>query len=116
MGNLSPHFSSQEFRCKDGSEHPIACGLLCMLEAVRAHFGAPVAVISGYRSTSHNAKVKGARSSRHLTGEAADIRVAGVTPRDVYAWADRYFPSGGIGIYATWVHLDCRPIRARWSG
>lgn len=115
MGDLSPHFSSHEFRCKDGSEHPIDCRLLCMLEAVRAYFDKPVSVTSGYRSPDWNAKVGGAAASRHLTGEAADIQVSGVAPKAVYAWADRYFPTGGIGLYKAWVHIDCRPVRARWT-
>lgn len=115
MGDLSPHFSRSELRCKDGSEHAIHPHLLCMLEAVRAKFGAPVTITSGYRSPSWNAKVGGAKASRHLTGEAADIRVAGVSPRAVYDWAGAYFAAGGIGLYATWVHIDCRTTRARWG-
>lgn len=115
MGDLSPHFSAHEFRCRDGSEHPIAPALLAMLEAVRSHFGAPVTVTSGYRSPAWNTKVGGAKRSRHLTGEAADIKVSGVSPRVVYEWCDRHFAAGGIGLYRSWVHVDCRPTRARWG-
>lgn len=115
MGDLSPHFSAREFRCKDGSEHAIAPALIAMLEAIRAHFGAPVTITSGYRSPAWNAKVGGARRSRHLTGEAADIRVARMSPTAVYAWADAHFAAGGIGLYRSWVHVDCRPRRARWG-
>ena len=77
MGDLTPHFSSHEFRCRDGSEHPIDCRLLSMLEAVRCHFDAPVTIVSGYRSPAYNRKVGGARDSYHVKGMAADIRVVG---------------------------------------
>jgi uncharacterized protein YcbK (DUF882 family) len=114
MGDLSPNFSAREFRCKDGSEHRIACGLLCILEAVRAQFG-PVAVCSGYRSASWNKKVGGAKDSYHVRGMAADIQVPGHAPRAVYDWVDAHFPVCGLGLYASWVHVDCRPVRARWG-
>jgi uncharacterized protein YcbK (DUF882 family) len=115
FGDLSPNFSRREFRCKDGSEHPINPVLLGMLEAIRAKFEAPITIISGYRSPAHNAKVGGAKNSKHVTGEAADIRVEGIPPAHVHYWASRYFSSGGIGLYKTWVHVDCRPTRARWG-
>ena len=82
MGDLTPHFSAHEFRCRDGSEHPISCRLLSMLEAIRCHFG-PVSVTSGYRSPSYNTAVGGAPNSYHLKGRAADIQIPGVTPEDV---------------------------------
>lgn len=119
MGDLTPHFSKHEFRCRDGSEHPIACSLLAMLEAIRCRFG-PVSVTSGYRSPSYNAAVGGADDSYHLRGEAADIQVANSSPKDVHRWADTMFPVSGIGLYERdvggWVHIDCRSYRARWKG
>lgn len=119
MGDLTPHFSAHEFRCRDGSEHPISCRLLSMLEAIRCHFG-PVSVTSGYRSPSYNTAVGGAPNSYHLQGRAADIQIPGVTPEDVYKWADNTFPISGLGLYERgsggWVHVDDRGTRARWTG
>lgn len=115
MGDLSEHFSAWEFRCKDGSEHPIDPKLLTMLELVRAHFGGkPVLVTSGYRSPEYNQRIGGATNSYHTKGMAADFAIHGVSPADIYAYCDRTFPTGGVGRYAAWVHLDCRPYRARW--
>lgn len=118
MGDLTPHFSAHEFRCRDGSEHTIDCRLLAMLEAIRCQFG-PVSVTSGYRSPAYNQAVGGAANSLHLTGQAADI-LANETPYNIYAWADKNFPISGLGLYERagggWVHVDCRGYRARWSG
>lgn len=119
MGDLTPHFSKHEFRCKDGSEHPISCRLLAMLEAIRCQFG-PVTITSGYRSPAYNAAVGGAPDSYHMGGEAADIQCSKATPEEVYAWADTVFPVSGLGLYRRngggWVHVDCRGTRARWNG
>lgn len=114
MGDLSEHFSAHEFACKDGSEHPIDPQLIAMLEHVRAHFGQPVTVESGYRSPAYNAKVGGAKSSYHLKGMAADITIRDVSPADVYRYCDTAFKLGGIGRYGSFTHVDCRPYRARW--
>ena len=114
MGDLSEHFSVHEFKCKDGSEHPIDPRLIAMLEQIRAHFKAPVTIVSGYRSPAHNAKVGGAKNSMHLKGMAADIRVAGVDPEVVYQHCNTAFKTGGVGRYRSFTHIDSRQTRARW--
>lgn len=115
MTALSAHFDSSEFRCQDGTEHPIDPHLLTMLEAVRAHFARPVHITSGYRSPAWNRRVGGASQSYHLTGQAADLQVEGTPSREVAAFCDYAFPQSGVGAYASWVHLDCRGYRARWG-
>jgi uncharacterized protein YcbK (DUF882 family) len=87
-----------------------------MLEAVRAALGAPVIVVSGYRSAAWNKKVGGAKDSYHVRGMAADIKMPGYTPKEVHAALDKAFPVCGLGLYASFVHVDCRPERARWVG
>lgn len=122
MGDLSAHFDSSEFRCRDGSETAIDSRLIEMLEQLRFALGGhPIIVTSGYRSPSYNAKVGGARNSYHLRGMAADIQVKGKAPDEVYAAAERLFPAtGGLGLYERasggWVHIDSRQHRARWKG
>ena len=119
MGDLTAHFSSAEFRCKDGTERPIDCKLLSMLEAARCHFG-PITVTSGYRSPSYNAAVGGAPNSYHVRGMAADIQAPGVSPEALHGWLNQQFPISGLGLYERdwggWVHIDCRATRARWTG
>lgn len=46
-----------------------------ILDPLRQMWGAPITVTSGYRCPILNAAVKGAASSQHVKGEAADIKV-----------------------------------------
>ncbi|WP_294600179.1 D-Ala-D-Ala carboxypeptidase family metallohydrolase [uncultured Rikenella sp.] len=46
-----------------------------LLDPIRAAWGAPVTVNSGYRSPALNAAVGGVATSQHLRGEAADLSV-----------------------------------------
>lgn len=46
-----------------------------VLQPLRDHLGVAVKINSGYRSKELNRKVKGASTSQHLVGEAADIKV-----------------------------------------
>ena len=119
MGDLTPHFSKHEFECRDGTEHPIDCRLLSMLEAIRCKFG-PISITSGYRSPSYNSAVGGAPDSYHLKGMAADIQAAKATPKEIYDWANKHFPISGLGLYRRsgggWVHIDSRSSAARWTG
>ena len=72
--HLTPHFRVREFACRDGSD-PIFVEeeLAALLEAIRLHFGCPVAITSGFRTAAHNAAVGGSKSSQHLLGRAADF-------------------------------------------
>jgi uncharacterized protein YcbK (DUF882 family) len=122
MGNLSPHFSAHEFRCKCGRcdyDRPTPA-LLDALEAFRARVGRPVVVSSGLRCPAHNKAVGGAADSKHVTGQAADVRVPGLTLREAYdaAIAVDAFRNGGVGVYPDpgerFLHLDVGPCR-RWG-
>lgn len=97
---LSPHFTLAEMtasttaaRIGDSNRpqltaHVDALKLLCLkvLEPVRAHFGRPVRVNSGYRSAKTNAAVGSSPTSQHRRGEAADIEIDGVSNADLAAW------------------------------
>ena len=113
---ITEHFKLKEFACKN-SEAVIVSEKLCyVLEAIRAYFGKPVVVTSGYRTPEYNAKVGGAAKSRHMLGIAADIQIAGVKPSDVAAYARTIMPTyGGIGIYSTFTHIDIRSDIANWK-
>ena len=85
---LSAHFKVREFACGDGSDAVlVAPRLVMVLETIRAHFGAPVVIHSGYRTPQYNAKVNGAAHSQHCYGMAADISVSGQKPETVAAFA-----------------------------
>ena len=115
---LSKNFQVKEFACKDGSDPVfISAELVDLLQKIRDHFERPVTITSGFRTAKHNKAEKGATYSQHLYGTAADIKVAGVKPADVAAYAETLLPnSGGIGRYKTFTHVDVRPTKSRWNG
>ena len=122
---LAPDFKVRELRCRDGTDTVMVDeALTVVLQCIREHFGKPVTITSGYRTPAHNAAVGGAKSSQHLLGRAADIRVQGVSVEDVAAYTESLMPDwGGVGRYPVkagratgWVHVDTRADKARWRG
>ncbi|MFA5897319.1 MAG: D-Ala-D-Ala carboxypeptidase family metallohydrolase [Thermoplasmata archaeon] len=85
--HLTIHFTLEEL---DGANAPPDVRenlerLAALLEDCRALWGdRPVVVSSGYRSPDQNANAAGSKGSQHLTGEAADLHVAGLDA--VEAW------------------------------
>ncbi len=115
---LSTNFRVREFACTDGSD-PIFIDteLVNILQKIRSHFGKSVTITSAYRTPSKNNAVGGSFYSQHLYGKAADIKVAGIAPKSVSAYAEKLMPkSGGIGTYSTFTHIDVRSTKARWKG
>ena len=60
---MSEHFKPKEFASKDGAPSPwpeeVDPDLYLLLEEIRADFGEPIYINSGYRSPEHNKKVGG---------------------------------------------------------
>ncbi|MFR7473765.1 MAG: D-Ala-D-Ala carboxypeptidase family metallohydrolase [Christensenellales bacterium] len=116
----SAHFKASEFKCHDGTEVPAKFyanlqKLMALLEQIRTACGGRAVIInSGYRTAAYNKKVGGAPLSQHLLAKAADIRVEGMTAKQVYDIANRLNPNGGVGKYASFTHVDVRDGRARW--
>ena len=122
---LTANFSKIEFDCNDGSEMPDEVlenvkELAQNLQIIRDTIGKPININSGYRSPSYNKKVGGASKSQHLTGKAGDLRVSGMTPKNLHKVIldlikQGKICEGGVGLYSTFVHYDIRGIKARWN-
>lgn len=113
MEMLSPHFSLDECKCRCG------CGLcsvtpqlLDLAEKVRNILQTPMIVTSGTRCVSHNARVGGSPTSKHLQGLAMDFFCRTLSPTAVYnailsRYIKGYLPElGGMGLYKSFVHID----------
>ena len=117
------YFSQQELECRGkdcGCEYPgMHPTVLAIANDLRRQFG-PIIVTSGYRCPEHNATVGGASNSFHARspGMAIDLKSANATPQALYNYLTDKYPSRyGIGLYRTFVHIDCRTgTWARKSG
>ena len=124
MAKITTNFSLEEFKSKCGREIPnnVLPNIIQLaknLQVLRDAVGKSISITSGYRSTQHNKKIGGAKDSQHVTGMAADIKVTGMTPKEVALVIEGLIESGkmkqgGIGIYPSWVHYDIRGTKARW--
>ena len=115
---LSTNFRVKEFACTDGSD-PIFVDseLVKVLQKIRTHFGKSVTITSAYRTPTKNKACGGSTYSQHLYGRAADVKISGISPKKVAAYAETILKNkGGIGIYSTFIHIDVRGTKSRWNG
>jgi uncharacterized protein YcbK (DUF882 family) len=112
---VTSNFQIGEFACSDGTDvmllHP---ALPILLEELRANWGRPVHVNSGFRTAAYNDKIGGADDSRHLYGLAADIVIPNVPPDEVATLAAD-LGAGGVGRYDTFTHVDVWGTDRRWD-
>lgn len=118
MGMTSAHFSKAELACRHCGVNECNPALVEALEELRGIVGVPITVNDAYRCKIHNAAVGGVQFSEHLLGLAADIRIQGMTPEQMYRAALEVpaFAHGGIGVaeHQGYIHVDTRPRIARW--
>lgn len=135
----SRYFHVSEFDCHDGVPYPEAwtgdrlAALMSQLDIIRAEWGGPIRIVSGYRTASWNGKVAGASGSQHVEGRAADIApmvkgtvlhaaTADLHGRIMRLLGQQQLPLiGGVGNYpGKWVHVDVRAKPgghlAQWQG
>ena len=72
-------------------------------------------VNSGHRNKEYNKSVGGAKKSIHMSGYAIDIKVS-VSNRSKTFVAAQYAGFTGIGIYSSFMHLDCGSRRMWVAG
>ena len=111
---LSPHFKLGEL-IKPNTPLPddmILWNLWLLaqrLQTLRDVLLRPISITSGYRSPEQNKAAGGHPLSYHLRGMAADIMVAGLTPKQVQQQLSQW--QGGLGCYPTFTHVDIGPRR-----
>lgn len=116
--DIAPHFRLSEFACPCCRQvilHPL---LLKKLSKLREIINRPVYITSGYRCPEFNLKVGGIKTSYHLLGLAADVRVEGMSVFELLEYAES-IEFSGIGFYEkkNFLHLDVRPTKnTRWRG
>lgn len=110
MGDITKNFSRDEFTCHCGcGSNNINPRLVLILQKVRDHFGMPLHIMSGVRCVKHNRKIGGAKNSQHLSGNAADVKIFGISPRSIANYANTLLKnSGGIKAYPSFTHIDVR--------
>lgn len=112
----SAHFTDAELRCRCCCATLCTPGLLDALETFRAAVRHPVIVDSAYRCEGHNRAIGGAPHSQHVRGNAADIRVEGMTPAQLEAAARTVPAIRGIGRSDShgFLHIDVRETPVHW--
>lgn len=136
------YFTFEEFKRASHPNDIPACfesnvkQVLGVVDELRHRYGKPLYILQGgaYRGVEFNAKVGGARSSRHLFGEAVDIRPRPSSMEEIeklYTILEDMVQDGslenlakssklGIGRYfrneASFLHIDVRKgLPARWE-
>jgi LAS superfamily LD-carboxypeptidase LdcB len=95
--------------------------LVDVLQRIRDRAGRSVRITSGYRSWARNQEVYRARKqrptlSRHCSGQAADIKIGGLSGIQIAQLAiDAAGPDLGIGLGSDFIHVDVRGTWAVWS-
>ncbi|MBI5701128.1 DUF882 domain-containing protein [Candidatus Saganbacteria bacterium] len=119
MGNLSEHFSNEDFKCTcdlcKGEEFRIHLGLVGALEMIAEHFNKRVLVGSAYWCDKYYESLNRSRRSYHTNGKAAHIRIDGVELKDLFKFVETIPGLNGIGFYPkeNFVHIDTRPIEKK---
>lgn len=141
MGATSPHFSDVELRCKGSvcsdcksglpQKNECSQALVDALEAFRTEaavawankFGKTVAEFPGvtlndaYRCPDHNSSTpNAAKSSEHMLGQAADVRVSGLSAAELETIARTIPAIKGIGRadVQNYLHVDVRQLPGQW--
>ena len=105
---ITKNFHLKEWKTHDGTGVPwdlIDNVTKCAknLQALRDEIGKPITIISGFRNLTYNTKVRG------------------MSPQDVANAIEELIKQGkmdqgGVGVYKSFTHYDCRGTRARWRG
>lgn len=81
--------------------------ILNVLQPLRVYVNRPITITSGYRSKELNARVGGVHNSQHLTGQAADLVIQGMTIDEAFNAVKRSgVPFDQLIHEGKWVHVS----------
>lgn len=118
-----PNFSEDEFRCRHTSKCEMHPEFMERLQRLRAAYGKPMKITSGFRHRSHPVESRKAATGAHSMGRAADVAVVGADAIRLIVLAAE-FGFTGIGVQqkgeGRFIHLDdvpgnMLPRPALWS-
>jgi zinc D-Ala-D-Ala carboxypeptidase len=121
---LSEHFSLHEFLASETAarmgrvitpttQEVVNLTRLCqtLLEPIRARLGRPIVITSGLRPQWLNETIGGSKTSAHMRGFAADVKVVGMTPAVFCKWVQNNYEAEGWPVdqcileFNQWTHL-----------
>jgi hypothetical protein len=106
--SLAPNFVFDEFmNATKGQYGLFQVHAVASLQSVREASGGSLTINSGYRNVGYNAGVGGAEYSRHMYGDAADIRSSVLSLPDLADLCED-LGAGFTKLYETHVHCDWR--------
>jgi len=117
---LSQNFNLHEFLISERAIHSKIDNLifdprivsniqaLCVhvLQPVRDHFKKTVKITSGFRCPELNKAVGGAITSQHVKGQAADIKVKGISDFEVFKFIKENLETDQLILEPSWVHVS----------
>lgn len=112
------YFEPWEFASKGNGKVHVKRKMIAALDRVRAAVAHPLFITSGFRDPVHNARVGGAKHSRHMVGDAVDIDISRLNETQRYTLMWHLLAEGFtyFGSYAgsSFIHADMRPKARIW--
>lgn len=131
IGNPLRYFTPRELLYLGGEDNsfppeslwPNIVSTALFADLIRHEYGHPLRIGSAYRSPTYNAAIGGASQSQHVQFRALDLAPiggpgAGVL-HDIAVRIRAHGPLkwlGGIGSYASFIHIDNRGVNTDWRG
>ena len=125
MGDLTKNISRHELKCKCGNcdFQSMDFETINVVQEACDHFAKKLGVDkvrldinSAHRCFVHNTAIGSSNLSQHPRGNAMDIKISQVSPKDLYLYLDAKYPDKyGIGMYSSFTHIDTRSKKARWG-
>lgn len=107
-GSVPITFANQPGRVSKGKPDGIKPAVMSAWQQTLDAFGKSVPIVSGHRDAVTNAAAGGAKKSQHLSGNAIDVDVSGMSIPDRQRLISSAMQAGftGVGVYNNSLHFD----------